>query len=218
VERPAETRPAARIAEPAAEPARHPPHSPQIIRRLAVGDRRALGVLYDGYAELLNAQAMRILRDLSQAEAVVQEVFVRVWHEARNYDSARDTVEAWLVQLARGIALERRRQQIALPQGSPGGLNSLWDEDALAVRKAIDTLPPDQRRLMNMAYFGGCSVAEIGQRLGLPPEAVTERCRVAMQRVRQALNRLRLERWGVAPMVVQARVLSRLEQDDRLAS
>jgi DNA-directed RNA polymerase specialized sigma24 family protein len=127
-------------------------------------------------------------------------------------------VEGWLIQMARAIALERRRQQIALPQGAPGGIYSLWNEDALAVRKAIDTLPPDLRRLMNLAYFDGLTSAELARRTGLRPEVVTERCRVAMARVRQALARHRLERWGVAPMVVEARLLSRLEHDDVLAS
>lgn len=199
-------------------PAFRVPEGPEQIRRLAAGDHRALGELYDGYSQFVSAQATRILRDPSQVEAVVQEVFVRVWNEVGSFDPSRETPEAWLTHMARGIALERRRQRVALPPRSngaaPDGVYALWNEDALAVRKAIDTLPPDQRRLMNLACFEGFTPAEIAARLREPLETVTDRIRVAMLRVRQALTRHRLERWGVAPMVVHARLLARLEAAD----
>lgn len=195
---------------------------PEKIRRLAAGDHRALGELYDGYSQFVTAQARLILREPSHVEAVVQEVFVRVWNQAGSFDPSRETPEAWLTNMARGIALERRRQQIVLPQASNGaaldGVYALWNEDALAVRRAIDTLSPDQRRLMNMAYFEGLTRAEIAARLREPLETVTDRTRVAVLGVRHALTRHRLERWGVAPMVVHARVLARLDASDEDSS
>jgi RNA polymerase sigma-70 factor (ECF subfamily) len=198
------------------------PEGPELIRRLAAGDQHALGELYDGYAAFVNAQALRILRDPSQAEAVVHDVFVRVWHEARSYEDSRESPEAWLTTMARAMAVERRRQRLALPEAGSGaleGVYSLWNEDALAVRRAVDTLPPDQRRLMNLAYFGGLTLAQIAERLGEPMGKVAERTRTGMLRVRQALTRQRLQRWSVAPMLVQARLLARLEgEDSSLAS
>jgi RNA polymerase sigma-70 factor (ECF subfamily) len=198
------------------------PDGAKVIRRLAAGDQHALGELYDGYAAFVNAQALRILRDASQAEAVVHDVFVRVWREVKSYDPSRESPEAWLTAMARAMALERRRQRLALPEAGSAaleGVYSLWNEDALAVRRAVDTLPPDQRRLMNMAYFEGLALAQIAELLGEPMGTVAERTRTAMLRVRQALTRQRLQRWSVAPMLVQARLLARLEgQDSSLAS
>jgi RNA polymerase sigma-70 factor (ECF subfamily) len=193
------------------------PKGPWLLRRLAAGDQRALGELYDGYADFLNAQAMRILRDPTQAEAVVQDVFVRVWHEAAQFDPVRTTPEAWLQAMAHALATERRRAQIVQREGSAwealGGCSGLWNEDALSVRKAIDSLAPDQRRLMNLVYNEGLSLPEVAARLGEPEADVRARGRMAMARVRQALTRFALARWGVAPMVVGGRLLSRLDGD-----
>jgi hypothetical protein len=70
-----------------------------------------------------------------------------------------------------------------------------------------------------MAYFGGSTLAQIAERLGEPMGTVAERTRTAMLRVRQALTRQRLQRWSVAPMLVQARLLARLQgEDSSLAS
>lgn len=196
-------------------PAFNLPEGPEQIRRLATGDHRALGELYDGYSQFVAAEAARILRIPSQLEAVVQEVFVRVWNQAGSFDPSHETPEAWLAHMTRNIALNHRRQQVVLPKGTSGavleGVHGLGIEDALAVRRAIDTLRPDERRLMNLAYFKGLTVAEIAALLREPLVTVTDRTRVAMLRVRRALTRHRLERWGVAPMVVHARLLARLD-------
>jgi RNA polymerase sigma-70 factor (ECF subfamily) len=197
------------------------PEGPRLIRRLAAGDQHALGELYDGYAAFVKAQALRILRDPTQAEAVVEDLFVRVWHEAKNYEPSRESPEAWLTAMARAMALERRRQRLALPETCPAALEdvySLWNEDTLALRRAVDTLPPDQRRLMSLAYFGGLTLAQIAERLGEPMGTVAERSRTAQLRVRQALTRQRLQRWSVAPMLVHAHLVARLQSEDSLAS
>src|SRR5215468_1651491 len=90
-----------------------PPSSQALLTRLAAGDQQALGEFYDLYAGLVNGLALRILRDTSDAEDVVQEVFVQVWRQASRFDPSRGTAEAWLCTIARTRALDRLRRRTA---------------------------------------------------------------------------------------------------------
>jgi RNA polymerase sigma-70 factor (ECF subfamily) len=82
-----------------------------LLRRLSAGDQQALGEFYDRYAGLVNALALRVLRDVADAEDVVQEVFVQVWRQASRFDPSRGSPEAWLCTVARTRALVVRDRQ-----------------------------------------------------------------------------------------------------------
>src|SRR4030095_12813577 len=84
-----------------------------LLRRLAAGDHKALGEFYALYAGLANGLALRILRDTSEAEDVVQEAFVQVWRQGARYDARRGSPQAWLCTIARTRALDRLRRRIA---------------------------------------------------------------------------------------------------------
>jgi RNA polymerase sigma-70 factor (ECF subfamily) len=163
-----------------------------LLRRLAQGDQKALGEFYDRYAGLANGLALRILRDGTEAEDVVQEVFVQIWRQAGRYDAARGTPEAWVCTIARTRALDRLRRrasrredpQAAAPE--PGGRPHT--EEALAVRKALDVLPDEQRRALELAYYEGLTQSEIARQLGEPLGTVKTRIRSAMIRLREALG------------------------------
>ncbi|HWX24202.1 MAG TPA: sigma-70 family RNA polymerase sigma factor, partial [Vicinamibacteria bacterium] len=109
-----------------------------ILRQLAAGDRRVLGELYDRYAGLVNGLALRILKDRSDAEDVVQDVFVQVWRQADRFDPSRGTPEAWLCTMARTRALDRLRRRVARREDAadaiPGGTLEPRREEGIAVR------------------------------------------------------------------------------------
>ena len=84
--------------------------TPALIGRLVAGDAQALCDIYDRYASLVNALALRILRDAAEAEDVVQEVFVQIWRQASRFDPSRGSAEAWLCTIARTRALGARRE------------------------------------------------------------------------------------------------------------
>src|SRR5258708_5608157 len=89
------------------------PQPNQLLIRLLSGDHEALGEFYDLYAGLVNGLALRILRDASDAEDVVQEVFVQAWRQASRFDPSRGTPEAWLCTMARTRALDKLRRRVS---------------------------------------------------------------------------------------------------------
>jgi RNA polymerase sigma-70 factor (ECF subfamily) len=163
-----------------------------LLRRLGEGDAAALGEFYDLHAGLVNGLALRILKNAAEAEDVVQEVFVQVWRQAERYDPSRGSVEAWLCTIARTRALDRLRRHSARREEAgerlPGAVSAPRTEEALAVRKALDTLSPDQRRALELAYYEGLTQTEIAEQLGQPLGTIKTRIRTAMLRLRDVLG------------------------------
>jgi RNA polymerase sigma-70 factor, ECF subfamily len=181
-----------RVVRPSATLSMPEPHPQVLLRRLAAGDHAALGEFYDLYAGLANGLALRILRDTSEAEDVVQEVFVQVWRQASRFDPERGTPEAWLCTMARTRALDRLRRRTSRREdpGDPSSAatESPRTEEALAVRKALEGLTADQRRALELAYYEGLTQSEIATRLGEPLGTIKTRIRTAMIRLREVLG------------------------------
>lgn len=165
-----------------------------LLRRLSGGDQSALGEFYDLHAGLVNGIALRVLRDATEAEDVVQEVFVQVWRQATRYDPGRGTPEAWICTITRTRALDRLRRRAARREepgeAAPGTSARPRAEEALAVRKALDGLSAEQRRALELAYYEGLTQSEIATRLNEPLGTVKTRIRTAMMRLREALEPL----------------------------
>jgi RNA polymerase sigma-70 factor (ECF subfamily) len=168
------------------------PDAETILRQLASGDGHALGELYDRYASVVKGLAMRILRDRSDAEDVVQDVFVQVWSQAARFDPLRGTPQAWLCTIARTRAIDRlrrrvaRREEVGVP--SIAVTEGPRSEDGIAVRKALDGIPPDQRRALELAYYDGLTHSEIARRVGAPLGTIKTRIRTALTRLRNTLG------------------------------
>lgn len=183
-------------SEPAAIPA---PSDEELLRRMRRGDEPALMALYDRYAGYVSAVAIRILGDRELAEEVVQDTFLRAWDSADTYQASRGRVAAWLTRISRNRAIDvlrsrsnqaRRREATALPDNLPSDTPEVTDLIALrdAMARALTDLPPDQRHVIELAYYGGLTQAEISQQLGAPLGTIKTRTRTAMDRLRVALR------------------------------
>jgi RNA polymerase sigma-70 factor (ECF subfamily) len=165
-----------------------------LLKRVAQGDAQALGEFYDLFAGLVHGLALRILRDRSDAEDVVQEVFVQAWRQAARFDATRGTPEAWICTITRSRALDRLRRRAVRREDStdepPVSSAAPRAEEALAVRAALRTLSADQRAALELAYYEGLSQSEIADRLGQPLGTVKTRIRTAMLRLRGMLQPL----------------------------
>jgi RNA polymerase sigma-70 factor (ECF subfamily) len=158
------------------------------LAAIAAGDAGALAGLYDAHAPRLAALARRMLRDAREAEDLVHDVFLEVWHQAGNYDRARGTVRAWLTLRLRSRALDRLRMAALRVRAAPPSAAPTEDGTALtdrvAAAQALAALTPPQREALGLAYFEGLSSSEIAARLGQPLGTVKSRLSAALARLR----------------------------------
>ncbi len=175
-----------------------------LVRRVSSGDRAALGEIYERYARNLNALALRMLRDGAEAEDVVHDVFITLWKKAADFNEQRGSPCAWLFALTRNRAIDRIRtrtrhseilSQSAAEDVAPGALSGndnegdpVWlREKAAAVRSAVGDLAPDQRRALELAFFGGMTQQEIAAKLETPLGTVKARIRRGLLKLREKL-------------------------------
>lgn len=172
-----------------------------LVRRIARGDREAFARLYDRYASLVFTFATRLLRSRSDAEDLLQEVFVQVWRQAESYAEDRGSPEAWLITITRSRAIDRlrstrRREMSAVSldevkeaeTGLSGDSVRTNTEARLMVRGPLARLPEAQRRALELAYFDGLTQTEIAARLGEPLGTVKTRIRDGLERLRGLLG------------------------------
>ncbi|MGH2345030.1 MAG: RNA polymerase sigma factor [Chloroflexota bacterium] len=174
-------------------------HEDELIARLASGDRRALGEVYDLYAGVVYTQALMLLRDPQEAQDLVQEAFLAVWRHAAGFDPRRGTVKTWLLSIVRHRALDILRSARYKCRAVEDDYQLLIQRDHIqvegeAIRRyergrlwaALAGLPATQRQAIELAYFGGYQYPEIASILGLPLGTVKSRLRIALQKLRAA--------------------------------
>jgi len=184
------------------EPLRETDHV--LVRRIVNREEAALAEAYDRYANLVYAVALRVLRETSAAEEVLQDTFHRLWIVAARFDPARGSLPAWLAVAARHRAIDRLRQRE--PEADPGpdedaGLRDIrlpFDlEDQVSrnrllerVRAALARLPQAHRTLIELAYFEGLTHTELAQHTGEPLGTIKSRLRSAVISLRRELGSL----------------------------
>lgn len=182
-------------------------HLTTLLERMANGDHEQLGAFYDQTSASVYGLALQILRDRATAEEVTIDVYAQVHRQAGHYDPARGVPSAWLLTLTRSRAIDRLRAD-AQQRRREGILENIETLPALtadpeeasaatelrrAVRAALLALTPEQRKVIESAYFAGLSHTEIAAALGEPLGTVKSRIRAAMTRLRDLLRPLLLE-------------------------
>jgi RNA polymerase sigma-70 factor, ECF subfamily len=177
------------------------PSDVRLVARCAEGDEGALAELYDLFGRAAYALALRIVRDGSQAEDVVQEAFLDLWRGAARFDPSRSRPASYLLTFVHRRAVDLVRREEARPQRGgdvediaaragkddvPASL--VAREQGASVRRALADLPPPQREVLELAYFNGLSQSEIAERLGEPLGTVKSRTHVALAHLRELLG------------------------------
>jgi RNA polymerase sigma-70 factor (ECF subfamily) len=175
-----------------------------LLDRIGARDAEAVGELYDRRSRLLYGLILRILRDRSEAEKVLQEVFVLVWKRSATYNPALGSPEAWLVGIARNRAIDRLRANrvrrraietapVELAPSENPEMDASIGEQQQAVMRALDAIPREQRDLIEEAYFLGFTHSELAERHKMPLGTVKTRIRTGLLALREQLSQIGVE-------------------------
>jgi RNA polymerase sigma-70 factor (ECF subfamily) len=166
------------------------------------GDTHAFECVYDRHADVAFSLAMRITGARPRAEEVMQEAFVAAWRGAGRYDRARGSVRSWVLGIVHNRAIDAVRRDLvhSRRRASDEGMEERFAarerteaqaarrEETETVRAALAELPEDQRRVIELAYYGGYTHAEIAEVIGAPVGTVKGRMRLGLGKLRGALG------------------------------
>jgi RNA polymerase sigma-70 factor (ECF subfamily) len=168
------------------------------------GEPRALGVIFDRHGDVAFSLAYRMCGRRALAEDIVQEAFISLWRSGGRYDRARGSVRAWLLSVVHHRAVDVLRRDAARTSrdvsddrvaellGAPGLTDREVErrDEARQVRVALDGLSRDQRRVIELAYFGGFTHLQIAEMVDIPVGTVKGRMRLGLTKLRLALSDL----------------------------
>ncbi len=162
------------------------------------GDAEAFASLYDRHSRAAYSLSYRMMGEKQAAEDLTQDAFLKVWRSAGGYRSERGSVRTWILSIVhnRGIdqlrsMASRRRTQDRVEQSAPRSQPSEAFAEAWSnrqreqIREALNTLPEEQLKILELAYFSGYTHVEISNLLGLPLGTVKGRMRLGLKKIRE---------------------------------
>ena len=179
-----------------------------LLQRVAKRDESAVGELYDRHSTFLFTFILRILKEQEEAEDALQEVFLRIWDKAESYNPSLGNPMVWITRIARNLAIDRLRSKLGQTRKAEDDLATHGELHAdehhsspeLAasrsqqqrdVARALAAIPPEQRTLIEYAYFQGFTQSELAKHFNLPLGTVKTRIRAGMAALREHLRHLR---------------------------
>ena len=171
----------------------------ELVMLLQRQDQHAFSYLYDNYAAALNGVIFRLVEDKTLSEDILQEVFVKIWNNFSSYDKTKGRLFTWMMNLTRNLTIDTLRSKGYKKQnkisGDENSVNNLQDAssgmdkfDAMGIRKQLSNLKPDQRLVIDLAYFNGYTQDEIAKEIGIPLGTVKTRMRSAILELRKMLQ------------------------------
>src|SRR5829696_6322498 len=171
----------------------------QLVQR---GQAPAFDLIYERHAQAAFSLAYRIAGTRNLAEDVVQEAFLSIWRAGGRYERARGSVRTWVLGIVHHRAIDalrrsavhetRRASDEGIAERLEGGVRTDVEaarhEEAETVRAAIEQLPADQSRVIELAYFGGFTHTEIAELLDAPVGTIKGRMRLVLMKLRSALE------------------------------
>jgi RNA polymerase sigma-70 factor, ECF subfamily len=174
----------------------------ELMQLVQNGEVDAFEVIFDRHASSAFSLAYRMCGRRATAEDIVQDAFLSLWRSGSGYDPRRGSVRSWVLSVVHNRAVDAMRrvgskagrdvpdEGIAdrLPAAERTDAEVERRDDARQLRTALDELPPDQRRVIELAYFGGFTHNQIAEMLDLPPGTVKGRMRLGLTKMRYVLG------------------------------
>lgn len=180
-----------------------------LISAISNGEEWALELLYERYYRYAYSLAYRVMQDSTIAEDIVQEAFLSIWRKAASYQAQYGNVRSWLQAIVHHRAIDKVREarhrsqqwvplQIGNEQDPLGEQPDVWeeawhDEQHRLIRTVLDQIPADQRQVIELAYFGGYTHAEIAEQWHIPLGTVKGRMRLGLQKMKYLLQEYGME-------------------------
>jgi RNA polymerase sigma-70 factor, ECF subfamily len=195
-------------ASPPLEPGA--PSDLDLMRAIQAEDPDALAQLYDRYNGILKALILRVVHNEAEAEDLLQEIFMEIWNQAKNFSAQKGKPLGWMVTLARRRAIDGLRKKQAYARAEERLQNETeqqpdaWVHNAteeaiilgdtrLLIRKVINSLPPAQQQAIDLAFFRGMSQREIAAKTNTPLGTVKTRLELGLKKIYDGLKELRDE-------------------------
>ncbi len=167
-----------------------------LLARVSRGDDAAMALLYDRYSKVVYSVSLRVLRDASAAEDILQEVFLQIWRSPGGFLATKGSLGGWLAVVSRNRSIDSLRRKKPTDQAEEMSLPSNCDLSketernlmAEQARGIIATLPLEQRKTLEMAFFDGLTHSEIAEMTGDPLGTVKTRIRSALSTLRKAFR------------------------------
>ena len=158
-----------------------------------------LAYLYDHYSGALFGVIVRIVKQESIAEEILQDVFVKVWDKIGVYDSSKGRLFTWMLNIARNHAIDKTRSKEINKEKKTSGIENVVSRidnqdyveqrvEGIGVRDILKPLPEEQKFVVEKLYFEGYSQSEVAEEFNIPLGTVKTRLRLAMQQLRSTLG------------------------------
>ena len=194
---------------------------------LVESDPEAFATLYDRHSRAAFSLAYKLMGERMAAEDLVQEVFLKIWRAARSYRSERGSVRTWILSIVRNRSIDqlrshasRRRTQDKLEASAPRSQPSeafaeTWrNSQRDRVRDALNTLPPEQLKVLELAYFSGYTHVQVSELLDVPLGTIKGRMRLGLKKMRVYFDHPKLTRRKEARPGEKEHVLSYHGRED----
>jgi RNA polymerase sigma-70 factor (ECF subfamily) len=174
----------------------------ELMQLVGEDDSAAFAIVYERHTEAAFSLAFRMCGKRALAEDVVQEAFLSLWRSATSYDPLRGSVRTWVLGIVHHRAIDALRRGVARDRGqvSDEGIEEQLEaaertelevdrrDEAREVRAALEGLPPEQSRVIELAYYGGLTHSEIAAMLDTPVGTIKGRMRLGLQKMRSQLR------------------------------
>src|SRR5215208_1359193 len=168
-----------------------------LISLVEAADAEAFATLYDRHSRAAFSLAYRMMGERQASEDLMQDAFLKVWRSAKSYRAERGSVRTWILSIVHNRGIDQIRSQASrlrtqdkieasAPRSQPSEAfaETLRNSQRDQVREALDTLPPEQLKILELAYFSGYTHVEISDLLRLPLGTVKGRMRLGLKKIR----------------------------------
>ena len=170
-----------------------------LVLLLKKRDQQAFSYLYDNYSAALNGVIYRMVEDKELAEDILQEAFVKIWNNFANYDTGKGRLFTWMLNISKNLTIDtlrskgyKKQKKISTDENSVSNYRdkSMNAErfDTIGLRKQLAVLKPEQKNIIDLAYFGGYTQEEISKEMDIPLGTVKTRMRSALIELRKILQ------------------------------